>query len=203
MLETFDLPKSLIKATTSANISSFPETKHECSHSSFLLNDGVCDRDTNTELCIYDGGDCCLENKVTDLCQDECICKLPFDLDQLTEEMAELGAKFHLDHESKEDRFRSIMLVEDVEFKETCFALCLSEARMPPFSVIDSMIFWIQDGKSFCQCSTMEDCYNETDISSVDWSDNDIDGSNQLVVELTSRLLPCGKFSIQLLICHL
>ncbi len=46
-----------------------------CSANSFMIGDGVCDEATNTEECLFDGNDCCLENKNTDLCQD-CFCRL-------------------------------------------------------------------------------------------------------------------------------
>ena len=37
------------------------------------IGDGYCDDVTNTEVCNYDGGDCCLENVVVDYCI-ECLC---------------------------------------------------------------------------------------------------------------------------------
>ena len=41
------------------------------------IGDGQCDDATNTVSCSYDGGDCCLENKITDNCEI-CECIDPF-----------------------------------------------------------------------------------------------------------------------------
>ena len=45
-----------------------------CDADSFMIRDGVCDEITNTERCLYDGGDCCKEDKSTELC-NVCTCK--------------------------------------------------------------------------------------------------------------------------------
>ena len=46
-----------------------------CTGNSFLIGDLVCDDVANTEMCLFDGGDCCLQNIDTSLCLD-CTCKL-------------------------------------------------------------------------------------------------------------------------------
>ncbi len=46
-----------------------------CTSNSFLLNDGVCDDVTNVKECLFDLGDCCLENKDRKFCLD-CTCRV-------------------------------------------------------------------------------------------------------------------------------
>ena len=41
--------------------------------STAFVGDSFCNDETNTYACIYDGGDCCLMNLITDYCS-ECIC---------------------------------------------------------------------------------------------------------------------------------
>ncbi len=42
-----------------------------CGADSFMLRDGVCDEATNNELCLWDGGDCCVDRskKGTSFCK--------------------------------------------------------------------------------------------------------------------------------------
>ncbi len=48
-----------------------------CSANSFLIGDGVCDEVANTEICLFDEGDCCLKDSESrKYCTDcECIVK--------------------------------------------------------------------------------------------------------------------------------
>ncbi len=50
-----------------------PAVKDDCENR-ILINDGVCDEVANIADCLFDGGDCCLEDKDTKYCQD-CECK--------------------------------------------------------------------------------------------------------------------------------
>ncbi len=45
-----------------------------CGADSFMLRDGVCDELTNTALCHWDGGDCCLDKSI----KDTTLCQVPF-----------------------------------------------------------------------------------------------------------------------------
>ena len=38
-----------------------------------LVQDGICDDETNNAECHYDGGDCCLNNTIINHCT-ECVC---------------------------------------------------------------------------------------------------------------------------------
>ena len=53
-----------------------------------LVGDGICDDNTNTPECAFDGGDCCRKDTVKDLCTD-CKCHL----DQTLEE---ISSKVHI-----------------------------------------------------------------------------------------------------------
>ncbi len=48
----------------------------DCTTKSYLIGDGDCNDVTNTERCLFDGGDCCKDRskKTSDLCLD-CNCK--------------------------------------------------------------------------------------------------------------------------------
>ena len=35
-----------------------------------LVGDNICNDETNTAVCNYDGGDCCISNMNTDLCTE-------------------------------------------------------------------------------------------------------------------------------------
>ncbi len=50
-------------------------TIETCPQSEITLGDGLCNDETNIEVCRYDGGDCCLEEKPKIVCT-ECQCKL-------------------------------------------------------------------------------------------------------------------------------
>ena len=92
-----------------------------------MLRDGVCDETTNTELCLYDGGDCCLdrEKKDTTLCQ-RCTCKVAFDERDLKDTLNTTDVMMF---ENPED-FESLILrtektVHDVLEIDVCSAMCL------------------------------------------------------------------------------
>ncbi len=43
-----------------------------------FVGDGVCDDDINVDSCAFDGGDCCLQKKITSLCRS-CLCQITTD----------------------------------------------------------------------------------------------------------------------------
>jgi hypothetical protein len=51
-----------------------PYTKFLGCDKDFWIGDGFCDDETNTEICQFDGGDCCGSNVNTQYCI-ECVCK--------------------------------------------------------------------------------------------------------------------------------
>ncbi len=64
------------------------------------MGDGLCDVDTNSEECGFDGGDCCLEEKNTAICHPNCDCNLVVDLKNLRSLF--INSKVHLIDKSGE-----------------------------------------------------------------------------------------------------
>ncbi len=52
------------------------ESKKNCSANSFLIGDGVCDEVTNNERCLFDNGDCCLDDDESKKYCTSCQCNL-------------------------------------------------------------------------------------------------------------------------------
>ena len=104
--------------TTKASVSGLST----CGADSFLLRDSACDEATNNELCLYDGGDCCLEAKITTHCKN-CSCILKVDQNKLLGQFKELEVavfKTNLDIDTDWS-----VKVEDVISGYVCAVLCL------------------------------------------------------------------------------
>lgn len=51
-----------------------------CQHD-IIVNDNICDDEANVYECDFDGGDCCAEGSIMELClQCQCFCNLGSDL---------------------------------------------------------------------------------------------------------------------------
>ncbi len=91
-----------------------------------MLRDYVCDEVTNIALCLFDGGDCCLEGKDRSLCRN-CSCILSVDNDDLQKEFDDWDIK-PLD--KPEDFFGTVgtwtVVVREVISGPVCIVLCLN-----------------------------------------------------------------------------
>ncbi len=92
-----------------------------------MIRDGVCDELTNNELCLYDGGDCCLNDgdKDTTLC-DSCICQLTIDDKLISNAFENLGLRRTV----PEDHFTETLLslsytTTNVISSVVCTIVCL------------------------------------------------------------------------------
>ncbi len=115
--------KWLTEGNGLANISS----SSRCGADSFMIRDGVCDEATNIEVCLFDGGDCCLEQKNEELC-GKCICKMGLDLPFIQERFEEADVQMFVD----KGQFRKLIqmrakMVQDVQNVNTCSMLCLND----------------------------------------------------------------------------
>ena len=98
-----------------------------CSANSFMLRDGVCDDPTNTPLCLYDGGDCCLANKATHLCR-ECACILNVDYEQINVAFSKYDVRALSNPESFDTVVSFTQLtVSNVVSVGVCIMICLDE----------------------------------------------------------------------------
>ncbi len=129
-----------------------------CSSKSFLIGDGVCDEVVNRRRCLYDGNDCCLERKLTHLCQD-CTCRLDV---HPVEMMAKRKAKrvSVYSGEKKKHKFVVLKKVEEVQNTTVCEKLCMDFSEMDQY--VDSWKFELSTNRS-CFCMKFEDCYQKCD----------------------------------------
>ncbi len=168
-----------------------------CSGNSFLIGDGVCDEITNVKKCLYDGGDCCREDKNTEICR-KCTCLLSVDPEKLAQRMTDNQVGLYVfDNESLvQEPFEILIQVNEVKSAQVCAKLCLeAEAEATDFGhKIDSWIFFPRSSRlgyneSLCQCTKFQDCYQSyhfdlnINFTSLPW--------NQHLAMLT-KLLPCG-----------
>ncbi len=112
-----------------------------------MLRDGVCDELTNTARCLFDGGDCCLEDKVEDFCK-VCTCKRNVD----NVKMSEAFQRQNVMVISNTDVWKQLdsslsQKVTDVESEEVCSDLCLEPE-------IDAKVnaWQYQAAKKICNC---------------------------------------------------
>ncbi len=162
----------------------------DCNANSFLISDGVCDEETNTEACRYDGGDCCLENKNTELCQT-CTCIVVYNSQEVTQLLKANKVKLYIGQ--KLNKFSGLKTVRDVDSEDGCGNLCLD------FSLenerMDSWKYEMEANRT-CTCLTFQDCYDECDENEIQsLHNNKILPANgkKVVFVMMTRILPCGK----------
>ena len=124
-----------------------------CSANSFMIGDRVCDEITNTKRCLYDGKDCCLEDKSTPYCK-VCTCKL--DTSQLSRQLTTTGSNvvnFRLDKlltaRIKTGPFTTLTLVKDVQSSEVCSILCNDE-DLTKVEDVNAWMFNASDSRCSC-----------------------------------------------------
>ncbi len=156
-----------------------------------MIRDGVCDELTNTEMCLYDGGDCCLDvdKKDTTLCLS-CICQLTIDNKLITNAYENLGLKKSRQTDLFAEALLSISHVTtNVITKEVCTMVCLDP------ELDDKVNGWIYnfDSKK-CTCVWLKSttCRKEDIVISHDFVGlaNDID--TEAYVQL-AKFLDCSK----------
>ena len=99
---------------------------------SHILRDGVCDDNVNTPMCLYDGGDCCLEDKAVHPCR-VCSCILEVNEEELTRRFLALGVKAF----KNPARFEVVVstvgkTVLNVVSKHVCSMICLDDDIFEP-----------------------------------------------------------------------
>ncbi len=158
--------------------------EHGCSSDSFMLRDGVCDDPTNTEECIYDGGDCCLEDKATHLCR-VCACIMEVDEEELQNKFDKLEVKAL----KNPDNFMSIVssvrkTVTNVVMDAVCSMICVDD------DIINSFNSWHFDAAiKECKCGWID--YHTEDLN----DSKPVDASRNFSVAFVqeAKLFPHGK----------
>ncbi len=115
-----------------------------------MLRDGVCDEASNNEKCLFDGGDCCLENKDRDLCKD-CTCQMTVDEVELANQFSALDIKPVKDPPRLEAAIEITngwaLVVEDVVSLPVCAMVCLEHKDS------DKLNTWhYQFNERLCKC---------------------------------------------------
>ncbi len=152
---------------------------------SFMLRDSVCDEATNTELCLYDGGDCCLDAKDTTLCRN-CSCILTVDPDVVESQFAALDIKPHKNSVSIDNR---IVQVEDVISAPVCAVLCLDH------DLAENINSWIyRKIEKICECGWIQSvqCPENTVLDAWNWY-NVSDLAEHLSFVQLNKTVPCGE----------
>ncbi len=163
-----------------------------CGSDSFMLRDGVCDEATNHDVCLFDGGDCCLEFKDTTLCK-ECSCILSVDFDKLHAQFHNMSIKALLDLGPQMDYIfntNTALRVSDVVSKHVCAVLCLDHENSGEFNA-----WQYNNALGSCNCGWLgsHQCLEKTVDNSDSWLN---DGSlknmphDHMYVQL-KKTVPC------------
>ncbi len=151
------------------------------------LGDGLCEDEWNKALCLFDGGDCCLETKIKSLC-DDCFCTLDIDPYNLSSIFAADEVKTFKAKPLFDSLLKAVSKTfENVISVDVCSWLC-SDPTIEEHMVNS----WIYDiDRQDCKCTLIETvpCIDQTYLASSQRVANDFDMYLQL-----RKTLPCGEF---------
>ncbi len=157
-----------------------------------MLRDGVCDEVANVAKCLYDGGDCCKENKDKGLCRN-CTCVLKIDHEDLVKKFKTLDIKPVEDVDKLQTAIDIssngwTVEVEDVLSVQVCTTLCLEHEE------VDKLNAWhynVSDSK--CKCGWVESnaCPEKMVIN--DWIADTQSLDHYFGYVQLYRTVPCGK----------
>ncbi len=160
-----------------------------CGANSFMLRDSVCDEATNTKICLFDSGDCCLEIKDRTLCQN-CSCILLIDREKLRQQFSDWEIKPLNNPDAIDGPIeRWVVTVEEVVSSPVCTVLCLDHSKQ------DSINAWhYREDDQICRCGWIEASPCPKNLVHLDW---DLDTKLQDLTHFTAFLqmtktLPCG-----------
>ncbi len=136
------------------------------------------------ERCLYDGGDCCLENKVTNLCRI-CTCSVTVSVSDLNKRLKEHQAVVM---PVGLENFRDVKKVVDVDSENSCWTLCLDTKGVNA---------WYYD-QQLCTCLAFEHCLDQEPFLTLHeasyWQDECKDTPLDFVIVLYADLIECGLF---------
>ncbi len=159
-----------------------------CGADTFMLRDLVCDELTNTAICLYDGGDCCLELKDTTLCKN-CSCILEVEPEKLQQTFTDLDIKplENIDDiESLVERW--IVEVEDVVSGPVCAVLCLDHDKT------DNVNVWqFSKQERLCRCGWIESNLCPAQLVNLDWTLDEMLALIHGAYLQMIKTIPCGK----------
>ncbi len=185
----------LADATTKPIVS---QDSNTCGADSFMLRDGVCDEASNIAKCLYDGGDCCQENKDKDLCRD-CKCMLDVNQEDLRGKFRELEIMpvedpMSLDTVIVENEGWTVE-VEDVVSVDVCSVVCLEHRKADELNAWHYLV-----NAKICKCGWIESVSCPEKLTADNWKqDYNKNGtlmeSHNAFVQL-KKTVPCGRLRI-------
>ncbi len=158
-----------------------------------MIRDGVCDEVANIERCLYDGGDCCKENKDKDLCRD-CQCILFIDQENVESQFNELDIKPVSNTQDLETAIARkggwTIYVENVLNVQVCTVLCLDHKKAEELNA------WrYHANNQSCKCGWVESkSCPETMVLDTEITDISLIANHQAFVQL-KKTVPCGKYT--------
>ncbi len=170
-----------------------PKGLETCGADNFMLRDAVCDEITNNAVCLYDGGDCCLEAKIRTQCKD-CSCRKDIEPEKLMRQFDDLQIKplHSMMSNDIEEQFQiPIANIEDVVSLQTCAIVCLDHTEKS--GEINS--WYYQADIRLCQCGwTRSSRCPETRVDD-NWTLTDVEhmvAAGNFFIQL-AKTLPCGN----------
>ncbi len=151
-----------------------------------MLRDSVCDEATNNELCLYDGGDCCLEAKITTNC-NSCACILAVYPPKLRRQLKEMNVarfKSHVDVNTVVGDWS--LMIEEVISDQVCAVLCMDNEMA---NQINTWHYNTKTRKCWCGWTESTKCPETLVIASIDHS-----GIEQTFVQL-KKTITCGNYT--------
>ncbi len=170
-----------------------------CGADSFMLRDGVCDDVANIAKCLFDGGDCCQENKDKALCRD-CICILKVNHEDMKKQFQELEIKpvknpSHIKSAIGNDGWA--VEVEEVVSTQVCTVVCLEHNSAGELNA------WLYlDEQRICKCGWVGSslCPRKWIVENWTWKNKKDDINHPSTFVQLKKTVSCGMFQHTLLL---
>ncbi len=181
-------------ADSTLNPNNWTTNNQTCGANSFQLRDSVCDDSSNTAICLYDGGDCCLEFKDTKLCK-KCACILQVDDVKLLDHFRDRDILPLENPNALETAVNNkwTVKVEGVVSGKVCSMLCIEHQNQ---TYINSWHYQTMP-KGLCRCGWVESvhCPRETMMVDYKWTLNTsaLSDSDQGAFVQLKKVVPCRK----------
>ncbi len=179
--------------TTRSNVQG---DKTACGADSFMLRDGVCDETSNIAKCLYDGGDCCKENKDESLCLD-CTCRLEVNIAELEKQFNALEIHPIEDMESLQVATVGscgwTIEVKEVLNMSVCSVPCLEHEEA------DEVNAWHYQG-GICRCGWIESKYCPENMVNKNWTTGIENGGflDHMAYVQLNKTVGCGRLCVSL-----
>ncbi len=156
-----------------------------------MLRDSVCDEVTNIEVCLFDGGDCCLEAKIRSQCKD-CSCKKVIEPEKLLAQFKELDIKPMRQEIVTLDT--QIANIEDVDSAETCAVVCLEHEKKDEINAWQYLVYKTEIRTCRCGWMKSQSCPNTNALLVGDWKMTNVSqlADHKGYIQLR-KTVPCGK----------